>query len=290
MNKIFCTGLLIFVLSCTWPSAKKPVEIKNGDVSIAYNLSGKGDTAIVLVHGWCINKEYWKHQQAALSSNYTVVSLDLGGHGQSGHNRTNWTVEEYAKDVIAVINGLKLENVILVGHSMGGEIILQTALSLPGKIIGFTGIDNFKDFTTAFTPQQEQEINGFFEALKTNFDTTAAAYGKAALFPPGYTDTVSINRVITDIQRADSIVAIQSLESLMRFSLKEAGLVSQLAIPVNLIVSDYTPTNEEQLKKYCKAGYNILTIKGTGHYPMIEKPQQFTQLLQATIQQTGKSK
>jgi pimeloyl-ACP methyl ester carboxylesterase len=65
-----------------------------------------------------------------LSSEYTVVALDLGGHGQSGHNRENWTIEDFAKDVRAVIDGLHLNNVILVGHSMGGEIILQTALHL----------------------------------------------------------------------------------------------------------------------------------------------------------------
>ena len=44
----------------------------------------------------------------------------------------------------------------------------------------------------------------------------------------------------------------------MHFALKDAELISQLTIPVNLIVSDYTPTNEEQLKKFCKAGYSIL--------------------------------
>ena len=47
----------------------------------------------------------------------------------------------------AVIKGLHLKNVILVGHSMGGEIILQTALSLTDKVVGFIGIDNFKYFT-----------------------------------------------------------------------------------------------------------------------------------------------
>lgn len=288
MFKIFVTAFFIFILSCTSPSEKKSIEIKNGDVPIAYTLSGKGDTAIVLVHGWCINKEYWQQQQEALSSQYTVVALDLGGHGQSGHNRTDWSVEKYAEDVQAVIKGLHLKKVILVGHSMGGEIILQTALSLKDKVVGFIGIDNFKYFTTAFTLQQEQEIKGFFYTLTTNFDTTVTMYTRMALFPEGYADTSSINRVLHSMQEADSVVAIQSLESLMHFSLKDAELISQLTIPVNLIVSDYTPINEEQLKKFCKAGYTIFTIRGTGHYPMIEKPEQFTQLLQEAIRKIGK--
>lgn len=288
MNKLFCILCLALAFPYVSSSQKKKFEINNDKVPIAYTLTGKGDTSIVLVHGWCINKEYWKHQQEALSSKYTVVSLDLGGHGQSGHNRNNWTVEEYSKDVQAVINGLELKNVILVGHSMGGEIILQTALSLKDKVIGFIGVDNFKDFTTSFTPQQEQEIKGFFDAMKTNFDTTAAMYTSMALFPAGSTDTVSINRVIRSIQESDSVMAIQTLESLMNFSLKDSALLSQLRIPVNLVVSDYTPTNEEQLKKVCRSGYTIFTVKGAGHYPMIEKPKEFTELLQAAIYKAGK--
>ena len=279
---------MLFIFSCNSPSERKAVEIKNGDVSIAYHLSGHGDTSIVFVHGWCITKEYWEHQQDALSSQYTVVSLDLAGHGQSGHNRDSWTIEEYAKDVIAVIEGLQLENVILVGHSMGGEIILQTALTIPGKIIGFIGVDNFKDFVTSFTPKEEKEINAFLQDLRTNFDTTATMYTELALFPPGYKDSISMNRVIGSIREADTIAAIKSLESLMQFALKDSEMISRLPIPVHLIVSDYTSTNKESFSRASKAGSSIRVIKGTGHYPMIEKPEQFTYLLRETIHQIGK--
>ena len=287
MTRIFRI-VLLFIFSCDSPEERKAVEIKNGDVSIAYHLSGYGDTSIVLVHGWGINKEYWEHQQDALSSQYTVVSLDLGGHGQSGHNRDHWTIEEYAKDVIAIINGLQLENVILVGHSMGGEIILQTALTIPGKIVGFIGVDNFKDFVTSFTPKEEKEINAFLQDLKTNFDTTATMYTKLALFPPGYKDTIPMIRVIRSIREADTIAAIKSLESLMHFALKDSDMISRLPIPVHLIVSDYTNTNEETFRHTAKNGSSIRVIKGTGHYPMIEKPEEFTHLLRETIHQIGK--
>ena len=287
MTRFFCFGLL-FIFSCDSPVERKAVEIRNDDVAISYRLSGNGDTSIVFVHGWCINKEYWEYQQDALSSQYTVVSLDLGGHGQSGHNRDRWTIGEYAKDVIAVIDGLQLENVILVGHSMGGEIILQTALSIPGKIVGFIGVDNFKDFVTSFTPKEEKEINAFLQNLKTNFDTTATRYTKLALFPPGYKDTVSMIRVIRSIQEADTIAAIKSLESLMHFALKDSDMISRLSIPVHLIVSDYTNTDEETFRHTAKTGSSIRVIKGTGHYPMIEKPEEFTYLLRETIHQIGK--
>ena len=89
MNKIFCILCLVYMLSCAPPSEKEAVAIKNGEVSISYTMAGNGDTSIVFVHGWGISKEYWKEQIEELSSDYKVVALDLGGHGQSGHNREN---------------------------------------------------------------------------------------------------------------------------------------------------------------------------------------------------------
>ena len=288
MIKVFLAGCLFSILSCVLTSEKKPAEIKNGDVSISYTMAGNGDTSIVFVHGWGISKEYWKEQIEELSSDYTVVALDLGGHGQSGHNRENWTIEEFAKDVRAVIDGLHLNNVILVGHSMGGEIILQTALSFPAKVIGFIGIDNFKQFVTSFTPQEEKQVSDFMQSLKTNFDTTATMYTRLALFPQGYSDTNSVNRVIRSIRQTDSAVAIKALESLMYFALKDSEMISRLPIPAHLIVSDYTATNEESFRRAAKAGSSIRVIKGTGHYPMIEQPHQFTELLKETIHEIGK--
>ena len=288
MNKIFCILCLVYMLSCASPSEKEAVAIKNGEVSLSYTMAGNGDTSIVFVHGWGISKEYWKEQIEELSSDYKVVALDLGGHGQSGHNRENWTIEEFAKDVRAVIDGLHLNNVILVGHSMGGEIILQTALSFPAKVIGFIGIDNFKQFVTSFTPQEEKQVSDFMQSLKTNFDTTATMYTRLALFPQGYSDTNSVNRVIRSIRQTDSAVAIKALESLMYFALKDSEMISRLPIPAHLIVSDYTATNEESFRRAAKAGSSIRVIKGTGHYPMIEQPHQFTELLKETIHEIGK--
>src|SRR6185436_6369694 len=159
------------------------------------------------------------------------------------------------------IDGLQLKNVILVGHSMGGEVILKTALKFPDKVIGFIGIDNFKQFVTSFTPKDEKDINEFMQSLKTNFDTTATMYTKLALFPQGYPDTTSVNRVVHSLQQTDSLVAIKALESLMYFALKDSEMIARLPIPAHLIVSDYTATNEVSFRRTAKAGSSIRVIK-----------------------------
>jgi len=55
--------------------------------------------AVVLVHGWASDANYWNAQLEALKSRYTVVALNLAGHGASGNNRNDWSIANYAQDV-----------------------------------------------------------------------------------------------------------------------------------------------------------------------------------------------
>jgi len=288
MTKILTSLLWLLIAACTTANEKQNFTVKNGNVNIAYAKKGKGDTALVFVHGWCINKEYWQKQIDHFSKKYTVVALDIGGHGESGHNRNSWTIDDFAGDVIAVIDSLRLNKVILVGHSMGGEIVLDAVSKIPGKVIGLVGIDNFKNVSSSFTQEQMQQINAFIDAMRKNYKQVAVAYSRNALFPRNYADTVSINRVLNDIRKMDSVVSIAALQSEIDFLQKETVLLSQLQLPLHLIVSDYTPVQQDSLSKYSRAGYFIKTIHGTGHYPMIEKPDEFNRLLDETIADISK--
>jgi pimeloyl-ACP methyl ester carboxylesterase len=283
-------GFIIFflIVSCS-SKDQKNMLVTNGDVIIAYHLSGKGDTTVVLVHGWCINKEYWQKEEPTLAKRFTVVALDLGGHGLSGHNRKQWTIENYAQDVLSVINQLNLKKVILVGHSMAGEICLQVAETAPDKVIGLIGIDNLKDFAQRYTPQEEAQSKEFLKELKTNYDSLSAVFVRLGLFPQNNPDTISMNRVIWDVRHEDPAISVQSLESLMHASLQDSALVGRLTFPLHLIACD-PPPNDSALKSICKSGYFVRMIHGTGHYPMIEKPVEFTKLLEETIDDISKGK
>ena len=111
---------------------------------ISYQLVGEGAYTLVFAHGWCINQSYWIDQVNAFKSNYQVLTLDLPGFGESGKNRPDWSIESYGNDLNEVINQLKLANVILIGHSMSGDIVLEAALNDP-KIVAVIGVDTFKD-------------------------------------------------------------------------------------------------------------------------------------------------
>src|SRR6478752_88674 len=87
---------------------KKTVRADDG-LSLVCEVRGGGDTALVFLHGWCGDREYWKHQAGAFAGEYTVVTLDQAGHGESGKDRKAWTVESLAGDVAAVVKALGLK-------------------------------------------------------------------------------------------------------------------------------------------------------------------------------------
>ena len=255
-------------------------ELNNQGVKINHKTYGEGDHTLLFVHGWCINQSYWSHQVEALSKQYKIVTVDLPGFGSSGKNRKKWTIENYGKDIDAVINQLALKNVILIGHSMGGDIILETALRNK-EVIALIGVDNFKEVGEAYNDEMIAEVEGFLKLLKNNFVEVSSAYVAGGLFPPD-ADSLTKQRVIQDFTNSDSVIAVLALESLFQYTSKEFEQLTDLQQKLYLINSDTSPTSKTGLDS-TDVNYEIIDIHGTGHYPMIEKPQEFTRLLTETI-------
>jgi pimeloyl-ACP methyl ester carboxylesterase len=280
---ILLTGTLLTMMNVYSQDMPPSATIVNKGVTLSYDRKGAGDTAMIFVHGWCINKSYWIAQTAHFSNRFITVAPDLHGHGASGRNRNDWTIATYASDVVALIEQLKFEKVILVGHSMGGNIILEVADRIPDKVVGFIGVDNLLDEIPAPGPEEQKNLDAFFSQLENSFDATLSAYTRAALFPPNYPDSVSLNRVVNDYLQADSTIAIATLRSLMAVTPRESELIGRLRVTLHLIVSDMNKVNEDRLIKRCRKGYSIETIKGVGHFPMMEKPAEFNAALERIL-------
>src|SRR5215510_14051159 len=147
---------------------KKTIRADDG-LDVVCDVRGKGDTALVFLHGWCGDREYWKNQVDVFAPDYRVVALDQAGHGESGKDRAAWTVNSLAGDVEAVVKALGLKRVILVGHSMGGPVALLAAKRMPGTVAAVIGVDTLQN---AEFKMPEDVSKKFFEAFATDFKGT----------------------------------------------------------------------------------------------------------------------
>ena len=261
---------------------KAETNVVLNDVAVEFDECGQSDTTLLFVHGWCINKEYWEDQKKYFCDKYKVVTLDLPGFGKSGKNRTNWTFEQYTDDIHAFIKEKKLRNVILIGHSMSGDILLLMDTKYPESVIGIVGIDNLKRPGIKNTIGQTEEMESFFAMLDSNFAGTVELYTKQYLFPPS-ADASVVDRVIKDFKSNDPVIATKVLRSLADVSQKERDMMQQLSHKLYLVNSEEGLTEIDSLKKYCKASAEVIYVKETGHYPMIEKPVEFNAALEKVI-------
>jgi pimeloyl-ACP methyl ester carboxylesterase len=279
--------LLVLLTACNQPGSNTAKDLTRKDVKIVYNSCGDKDTTLLFVHGWCINKEYWKQQLEHFCPSYKVVAIDLPGFGESGKNRANWDFNEYTEDIKYVIEQLELKNVILIGHSMSGDIILNAGNKYPNLLAGIAGIDNLHEPGSTMTAEQKNQTDSFFHQLASSFRTTVDAQMRPTLFQPT-TDTVVVNRVMNDVLATDSAIAVSVLRSMIDISQKEKQMMQGLSHKLYLVNSDVYPVNKDSLAKYCSKGYHAELVHATGHYPMIEKPAEFNAALQKVINAIGK--
>jgi pimeloyl-ACP methyl ester carboxylesterase len=284
IKTILLTAIAATTINCGFAQTnlkmtEKIIKIRNNQVEINYFQQGKGDTTLLFLHGWCIDKTYWNNQLNYFSQKYNTIAIDLPGFGKSVANRNNWTIEEYAVDVNSFIDSLHLKNVVLIGHSMSGEIMLQTAILNNPSIIGLVGVDNFKALDVKFTAEQLKQMTDFLPMLQNDFKNTALVYADMMLFHP-LTPKEIKDRVKTDFANSNAQIGYSTLMNLMQYSMTESQTLEKLNLPLNLIHCNYFPTNEIGLKNHCKNGYKIEIIKDSGHYPMLEKPEEFNKLLE----------
>lgn len=256
-------------------------KVKSIDgTDIVYTATGKGEPTLVFVHGWSCDKSYWSAQVEELSPKYRVVTIDLAGHGESGTERKDYTVQLFGEDVAAVVNELKATEVILVGHSMGGSVILEAAKILGKKVAGLIGVDTFQSFTDDWTAEQKEK---FLEPFGKDFKSTTFEFVKQ-MFPKEADESI-LKKVADDMSSAPSAVAISAMRNL--FFYNPLPTLAELDLPIISINCDMYPLSLEENKKHVKS-FSFKMMKGVGHFLMLERPAEFNKLLVETIQEIKK--
>ncbi len=103
------------------------MEIQSMGVTVHYELSGKGDHRVVLLHGWGCEVKLMRPIAQALEEDMTVLSIDFPGHGQSGRPPEPWGVPEFAACLMDVLQKLDFLPCSVIAHSFGGRVTIELA-------------------------------------------------------------------------------------------------------------------------------------------------------------------
>ena len=286
--------LLLVPLGCAGTPDGKPsrVTVQASDgLELVCEVRGEGDTAIVLLHGWCGTREFWKYQVDALAADYRVVAMDQAGHGESGKDREQWTVSRLAEDVEAVVKALSLDRVILVGHSMGGPVSLAAAKRMQmgrksdaepgGTIVAVIGVDTLHNVEFRW-PEEQMKV--FQEGFERDFEGTLRG-GMRGMMPEN-ADPELVAWITKTAVSQDRKMALGLMRDMSALDLKT--LMSNLKVPVRCINAGpglpfSVPTRADINGKYCD--YRAVIIEGVGHFPMLEKPAVFNEKLREVLKE-----
>ena len=283
MKKNILFALIPFFLLtgcvCNEFSLRHDVALSIDSERIAYNVAGSGETTLMFIHGWSCDARYWQKQLPAFVKDHQVISLDLIGHGHSSSDRLNCTMLSFANDVKAIIDKEQIDKAILIGHSMGGGVIAEAAKLMPDRVFGIVGVDTLQNVAER-TPQSV--IDSMVTPFEVDFKS-AAQHFVSTMFPEG-TDQQLINWVSEDMSSASETIALSAFRNYLgQYVNGEAALVFRdIHIPVISINARLWPTDPEENRKYIK-DYQLFYIDGTGHFPMLEKPDEFNLLLRNAI-------
>jgi pimeloyl-ACP methyl ester carboxylesterase len=121
------------VIHSDYPYPVRTLTLDEGQ-KIAYVQVGSGSKMLLFVHGFAGFLPIWERNIERLQKYFTCIALDLPGHGLSSSGDYPFTMEFYAQTIQSFIQKLGLEEVSLVGHSMGGQISVRLALMNPTLI------------------------------------------------------------------------------------------------------------------------------------------------------------
>jgi len=249
-------------------------------VSITYEVRGEGEPALVFVHGWANNRGIWDTQVAHFSQKYKAVAIDLAGFGESGNERKMWTMESFGDDVAAVVNKLNLKNVILIGFSMGGPVVLEATKRVPEHITGVVLVDVLHDIKTVLSQEEINNLIRYFMDVATE-----PTIEKLEPFFKKNRDE-SFKRVTSMmVKDASKVGWSESLKDVFRWSNEECiKSLQKIQAPLISINSDQPPTNVEAFKEYVPS-FEAKIIPGVGHVVFWDAPDEFNRLLEEAVQE-----
>lgn len=264
----------------TPPDGTPRIAVAPDGVHVQYRVYGSGEPALVLIHGWSCDSNYWREQVPELRRKYTVVTVDLAGHGGTDGGRSDWSMARFGQDVATALSAVPNQKLILVGHSMGGPVAIEATRLMKNRVIGIIGVDTFKTIGTP-APSKAQ-VDAIIKPFDADFIGHTRALVTEHFFAKG-ADPGLITKIAYDMSLSSPKIAIPSLRATLEYDYTDP--LKDVSVPIVAINSDLgEPMNEVRIRKALPK-FHAVTLAGDGHFLMMEDPRRFNPALESEIQQ-----
>jgi len=221
-----------------------------------------------LLHGFPLSSEIWRAQHVELGDRWRVITPDLRGHGKSPAPDGAYTMEAMARDLLALLDSLRIPKAVILGHSMGGYITLAAAKIEPER---FLGLGLVASQAAADTEEARQGRFKMIEKVAAEGNTAVAAAMIPRLFAPGADEKIvdAARRMILTTPRAGIIGTLQAMAARENTE----AVLAKIKVPVLLLAGEHDqiiPLARSQALAAAVPGATLAVIEKVGHMPMLE--------------------
>ncbi|MBZ7921475.1 alpha/beta fold hydrolase [Ensifer adhaerens] len=254
-----------------------PTEtIEIGDTIVC--ISGTGP-AIVFVHGFTTTAEFWREQVGAFSFQYKVIRINLPGHGVSPRpSERHYTIPAFVSDLLKVFDDLEIKSAILVGLSMGGTIAQNFTLTHPERVRGLVLVG-----ATPHGLGEDVNVNNVLKAI----DDLGVVEASQNVIERSFGSTATrqlVDFAKQEVSQTPAFVAREAISSLNASDSR--AYLRDITVPTLIVVGNediITPPRESVALAEGIPDSTLEVIQDAGHFPMLEAPRRFNEVLTAYL-------
>lgn len=256
------------------------VRLENG-VRLAYVEQGSRDgAAIVMLHGYSDTHRSFDLIRPHLPRAWRTIAVTQRGHGLSDKPQTGYAAHDFAADVVGLLDALDIERAILVGHSMGASVALQTAALYPEKVAGLVLMGAFASFgDKAAVDELASTVEAFGAEVDPEFVLAFQESTCAQMIPQRFLETV-----VNESMKCPTRVWREALGGILGSD--PAAYAKQSRAPAALIWGDqdaFVPRDDQLKLRGALASARLYALGGVGHAVHWEEPEQCAQLIRAFV-------
>ena len=233
---------------------------------------------LTLLHGYPLDHRLWADVVPILKQSCRVILPDLRGHGQSPAPKGPYTMREMAEDVVAMLDGLEIQQTYIAGHSMGGYVAIALARYFPERLLGLA-----LTASHAYADSAEKKQSRLDSIARIKKEGVAQIFSTMS-------DKLTYNKRIAE--RVQEIIAGANAEGAMGILMAMAERLDSITVLANLKKPVLIIAGKDDqiipIETSRKMAREIKTprfieISGAGHVPMFDQPEKTAEALLSVI-------
>ena len=270
----------------TMKDSENSFSLNVNNHKLSYTDKGKyGAPVVLFIHGFPLNKSMWNLQIESLTNNCRVITYDIRGFGNSDAGKEDFSIELFTKDLISLMDALKIDKTILCGLSMGGYIALNAVENYPERFNALILSDTSCKADT--TEAKEKRM----KAIENITNNGVEKYAEESIMK--FFTSQSITGKTEEVDLVKEMILKSSPKSLcdtlraLSVRKQTCSSLSDIKVPVLILVGKediITPPAEGQFMHERIKASTLKIIESAGHLSNIESSEEFNYQLRMFVE------